>query len=45
LDRLLDHRCSVPRGGVYHELTDTQLHQVTPAQLAVDREIKEGEIP
>lgn len=40
---LLNDRCPVPRG-TYHELADAQLHEIAPTQLAVDCEVKEGEV-
>jgi hypothetical protein len=41
---LLDYCCPVSRGGVHHKLTDAELHQIAPAQLAIDREIKESKV-
>ena len=44
LSLLLDNCCPVSSGCVYHKLTDAQLHQVTPAQFAVHRKVKQCEV-
>jgi len=41
---LLNDRGAVPSSGIHYELTDAELHQVTPAQLAINGEVKHREV-
>ena len=41
---LLNDRGAVPSRGVYHELTNAELNQVTAAQLAIDGKVKHSKV-